>query len=138
MRDPATLSLLGASQNAVTAFERGGAFCALALGLFQREARWFSRRFGIPIVGDGDRFALFDIDDAQYRDLGHAAHAVIGGFLTVDQAFLGHVLEQRLECDLLLPFQPESFGDLTFARRAIGVLDEIEDLLCGGQALGVI
>ena len=69
----------------------------------------------------------------QHGDLGHPAHAVIGGLLAVDQAFLGHVLEQRLERDLLVPLQPERLGDLALAGDRVGGLEEFEDL----PALGI-
>ena len=58
------------------------------------------------------------VDHAQHGDLGHAAHAVEGGLLAVDQAFVGHVLEQRLERDLLLALEPEGLGDLALAGGA--------------------
>jgi hypothetical protein len=59
-----------------------------------------------------------DLDHAQHGDARHAAHLVEGGARAdVDQPFVGHVLEQSLEQDLLLPLQAERLGDLALARR---------------------
>src|SRR5690606_6177413 len=82
----------------------------------------------------GDGFPVFDIDHTQHGDLGHAAHAVEGGLLAVDQAFLGHVLEKALERDLLLALEAERLGDLALSGRSLGRLDELDDLFFRRQA----
>jgi hypothetical protein len=51
----------------------------------------------------------------------------------VDQAFIAHVLEQALQRDLVLALEAERLGDLALARGLVGRLDEVEDLLAGGQ-----
>ena len=78
--------------------------------------------------------AVLDVDHAQHGDLGHPAHAVERGLLAVDQAFLGHVLEQRLERDLLLAEEPEGLARSRACRQGLGRLDEFEDLLAAGKA----
>ena len=54
----------------------------------------------------------------------------------VDQPLVGHVLEQRLEHDLVMARQVEGARDLALARGLAGLLDEVEDLLAGRQAGG--
>ena len=53
----------------------------------------------------------------------------------VDQSLVGHVLEQGLEHDLVLPVQPERPRNLALARRLVRGRDEIEDLLARRQAV---
>src|SRR5258705_1430501 len=52
----------------------------------------------------------------------------------VDQPLVGHILEQRLEFDLVLPRKPKRPRDLALPRRLVGRSDKIEDLLAVGQA----
>ena len=47
----------------------------------------------------------------------------------VDEPFVGHVLEQRLERDLVGAVQREMLGDLPLPDRAGAVLDKTQDLL---------
>jgi hypothetical protein len=56
----------------------------------------------------------------------------------VDKSLVGHILEQALEVDLVLPRQPERPRDLALASRLVGRGDEVEDLLAGGQACGAL
>ena len=61
---------------------------------------------------------------------GHAAHLVERATgSAVDQPLVGHVLQQRLQPDLVLRAEPEALGDLAFARGHVGGGDEVEDLL---------
>ena len=83
----------------------------------QTNTRGRRRIIRLPGVGHSDRFAIIDIDDPQHRNLRHAAHPVIGRALSVDQPLFGHVLEQGLELDLLLPLQAKGAGNLPLARR---------------------
>ncbi len=134
MGDPAGAGLLGARQHPVALLQRRGPARAF-LALDQANARRRGRIVGLPAVGNGERLAVLDLDHAQHRHLGHAAHAVIGALLAVDQAFIGHVLEQALERDLLLPLEAEGARDLPLARGRVGSLDEFEHLLLAGQAV---
>ena len=110
-------------------------FAALApLGLFQSKARRIIKRIRRPIVGDRNGFSVLNLNDAQNGDFGHASHAVISGFLAVDQAFFGHIFEQLLERDFLLTFQPKFLRDFTFSGRARRVLDKLENLFARRKA----
>ena len=129
VRRPAAAGLLGARQHPVAGLERG-----VLLALDQPQPRRRGAIVGAPGIGNGDCLALLDVDHAQHGDLGHAAHAVEGGLLAVDQAFVGHVAQQPLERDLLLPLEPERLGDLALAGGGFGRLDELDDLLLAGQA----
>src|SRR6185503_6539024 len=83
--------------------------------------------------------AFVDGLDPEHRDLGYAAGLVKGASRrAVDQTLVGHVLEQALEVDLLLPRQAERAGDLALAGRLIGRRDEVEDLLAAGQSGGAL
>ena len=94
---------------------------------------------GCQVSGMAISLAILDLDHAQHGDLGHAAHAVERGALAVDQAFVGHVLEQRLELDLLLPLAARMPARSRACRRVRRIGDEIEDLLAAwaGQAVGL-
>ena len=130
VRNPARGRLLGAGEETVAALQGRLALYPGARARFaDGDARRLAGRFGIPIVGLGDEVALVHSNNRERRDLGHPAHAVEGALLAVDQAFLGHVLEQRLQFDLLLPLEPEGLGDLTLAGGNVGGLDEVEHLL---------
>ena len=79
--------------------------------------------------------AVVDVGDPQHRDFRHAARLVEGAAgRAVDQPLVGHVLEQALERDLVLPRQPERPRNLALARRLVGRGDEVEDLLAAGKA----
>ena len=95
--------------------------------------------FGMPLFGHAPGIAaIIDIGDAQHRHLGHPAHLVErAAGRRIDQALVGHVLEQRLERDFLIALEAEGAGDLALARRDIGRGDEIEDLLAGRKTRGV-
>src|SRR5690606_21271707 len=52
----------------------------------------------------------------------------------VDQPLVAHVPQQPLERDLVLPPEPERLRDLALAGGPVGRLDEVQNLLAGGQA----
>ena len=52
----------------------------------------------------------------------------------VDQPLVAHVAEQGLQRDLVVALEAERPGDLALARGLVARLDEVEDLLAGGQA----
>jgi hypothetical protein len=128
VRDPAIAGFLGAREDSVADAK------ATRLALAHAQPR--RRCIGLPALGRRpDRAAVVGIDDAQHRDLGQAAKLVEGAPRSaVDQPLIGHVLEQRLERDLLLRGQPEGARDFALSRRDIGGDDEIENLLPGRQA----
>ena len=134
MGEPAGADLFGACEHAIALAQRRAVGAQLALGFDHAQPRRRGAVVGLPAVGNGDRLAVLGIDHAQHGDARQAAHAVEGGALAVDQAFLGHVLEQRLELDLLLPLEAEVFPDLALAGGLVGPGDEVEDLLAAGQA----
>ena len=72
MGEPALARFLGAGKDAVTDRQRA----ALA-PLYHADARR-GLAFGLPAFGGGDQGGVVDIDDAQHRHLGHAAHLVEG------------------------------------------------------------
>src|SRR3546814_9338102 len=48
--------------------------------------------------------------------------------------FVGHILEQRLQRDLVITVEREMLRDLALADRLVGRRNEVEDLLAAGQA----
>ena len=124
MRDPAARGFLVTREDAVAALDRGD-----LLAVLHHQPRRLFLAVGRPVLGLGDRFAILDRDDLEHGHLGHAAHAVIGGALAIDEAFLGHVLETLLQRDLFLTLEPEGLGDFALAGGGIGGLDEFEYLL---------
>ena len=52
----------------------------------------------------------------------------------VDEPFVGHILEQRLQRDLVITVEREMLRDLALADRLVGRRNEVEDLLAAGQA----
>ena len=128
VRDPALARFLGARKDAVAHTQR--ALLALA------HAQLWRGRFGLPAFGHGPGgAAIVDIGNAQHRHLGQAAKFVEGAAGgAVDQPLIGHVLQQRLQQDLVLRGQPEGARNLALARRGRRGGDEIEDLLAGRQA----
>jgi hypothetical protein len=131
MGDPAFARFLRAGEDAVAGSER-----RLLLALADAQAR--RGRIGFPALRHRPGLAvLIDVHDAQHGDLGDPAHLVEGAARgAVDQPFIGHVLQQRLQRDLVRPVQPEGARDLTLARRRVGIGDEIEDLRAGRKAGG--
>src|SRR4029079_376412 len=86
-----------------------------------------------------DVAAVIDLADPQHRHLGHAAGLVEGAAARmVDQPLVGHVVEQALQLDLVLPGDVECPCDLALARRLVRRGDEIEDLLAGWQSGGAL
>src|SRR3546814_2995351 len=47
---------------------------------------------------------------------------------------VGHILEQRLQLDLVSTVEREMLRDLALADRLVGLRNEVEDLLAAGQA----
>ena len=125
MGDQAALALLGARQHAVADAERA----ILAAPLHHPKPR--RRPFRLPALRHRPgAAAVVDVDDAKHRHLGHAAHLVERApGRGIDQPFVGHVAQQRLERDLLIALEPERPRDLALAGRIVRRLDEVEDLL---------
>ena len=130
MRGPPPLVLLGPRQHPVPDPQ------AATLALAHPQAR---RRcvLGLPTLRNGpDSAGIVDIGDAQHRDAGQSAHAVEGASGgAVDQPLVPHVLEQRLQRDLVLRDEAKGARDLPLAGGLVGCLDKGEDLFAGGQAL---
>ncbi len=132
MRDPAGARLFGTRQHALALAQRRHPGAALALDdAHARRGGGVLRR---PRIGNRDRLAILDVDDTQHGHLRQSAHLVIGGPASVDQAFVGHVAQQRLELDLFLTLEAEGARDLPLAGRRGRILDELKDLLASGQA----
>ena len=109
----------------------------LAAAFHHAQAR-LGHAFGFPAFRHGDRLAALDIDNAQYRNLGHAAQFVEStAGADVDQAFVGHIAQQRLELDLFLPLEAEGLGNFTLARGRRAGGDEVHDPLSGRETGGL-
>ena len=81
---------------------------------------------GLPMFRDRDDLCVVHIHDAQHGDLGEAAHLVEGAAgCAVDQPFIGHVLEQRLQRDLLIAQQAKGARNLALAGRRVCAGDEV-------------
>ena len=129
MGDPARCGLFGAGEYPITHAQR------LLLALFdQAQARGRNVFFRLPAIRHGQGFAIIGPDHAQDGNLRHPTHPVEGGAIAVDQAFFGHVLEQGLKLDLLLPLQAEGTSDLPLAGGVFAIGDEIQYLLAARQA----
>ena len=127
--DPARGGFLGPGQDAIPHAQRG------LLTLFdQTQPRGWNVLFRLPAVGNGQRLTILGSHHAQYGHLGNTAHAVESRAVAVNQTLFGHVLEQRLELNLFLPFQAKGAGNLPLAGRLFAVGDEIQDLLAAWQA----
>ena len=127
MRDMAAAALLGAGKDTVADAEP-----TLAALFHHAKAR--RRAAPFPAVGyRPDRIAL-DRGNAQHGDFGKAAMLVERPPRRhVDDAFVGHVLEQRLQRDLVGTAQREMLGNLALADRTGAVLDETQYLLARGE-----
>ncbi len=90
---------------------------------------------GCHDFGNRDRRAVVDLDHPQHGDFRQPAHPVIGALATVDQSLLGHVGEQFLEGNLVLPLEAELARNLALAGGAVGRSDEFEDLILRGEAV---
>ena len=130
---PAATLFLGTGEDTVP-----GTQCELLFLLDHPQARGSSAIVGIPAFGHADGFAIVYLDNFQHGYARHAAHAVIGAGLAVDQAFLGHVFQQRLQGDLFLPLQAEMLGDFALADTGVGTADKFHDLILIGQALELL
>ncbi len=118
--DIACALFFGAGEDAIAHAQRG----PLA-ALHNAQAR---RRlaFGLPMFRDRDDLCVVDVDHAQHRHLGQPAHLVEGAArCAVDQPFIGHVLEQRLQRDLLIAQQAKGARNLALAGRCVGRGDKV-------------
>ncbi len=123
VRDMALTTLLGAREDAIADAER-----ALAPTLDDAQHR--RRRSRLPRFGRRDRLIVVDSDDAQHGNLGHAAADGEGAARRkVDQPVIGHVVKQRLELDLFLPFEAEFARDLPLSCGLVARFDKRDDLL---------
>ena len=129
MGAPAGTGFLGAREHPVADFQR-----AVFALLDHAQARRRGGVIGLPIVRDSNRLAVLDVGHPQHGHSRHPAHGMKRGPPAVDQAFIGHIAQQGLERDLLLPFEPERARNLALAGGRGGAGDEIEDLLGRGQA----
>ena len=88
------------------------------------------RGAAVPCVGDGDEAILGGFEQAQHRHAWQAAALVeaAAGAL-VEQAFVLHVLQERLQQDLFRPVDAEGAGDFSLADGALLALDPIENSL---------
>ena len=127
--DMAVAAFLGARENPVVERERRAAT------LFDHpQAGW--RPLPLPSVGHRDR-AVLDGDHAKHGDPGNAPRLMKGAAgRGIDQPFVGHVLEQGFEHDLVMPAKPERPRDFPLAGRLIRRRDEVEDLLGGREPGG--
>ena len=107
--------LLGAAQHPIADAERA----ALA-ALHEAQAR--RRRFCMPLLRNRpDAPAVVHRLHSQHSHLWHTARLVErAAGRAIDQPLVGHVLEQALQIDLLLPRQSERPRNLALARRLIG------------------
>jgi hypothetical protein len=129
--DEARALLLGAAEHAIADPERPP-----PPPLHEAQPR--RRRLGVPLLRDGPAIAaVVDGGNAKHGHPGHAPGLVEGtARRAVDQALVGHVLEQALQVDLVLAGQPERARDLALAGRLVGRSDEVEDLLAAGETGG--
>ena len=96
MRDETPARFLGAREDAIARAERRS---LAALDHAQPRRR---PRLRLPALRHRDDTIAIGIDDAQHRHLRHAARLVEGAtWRGVDQPLVRHVLEQRLERDLV-------------------------------------
>jgi len=89
----------------------------------------------MPLLGNRPhRAAVVDRLDSKHGDLGDAAGLMEGtAARMIDQAFVGHVVEQALQVDLGLAGEAERARNFTLSGRLVGRSDEVEDLLAGGE-----
>src|SRR6186713_1486550 len=91
----------------------------------------------MPALRLSPGLAVADRHDPQHGDAGHAPRLVEGAARgAIDQPLIGHVLEQRLQHDLVMAAEAEGARDLALACRLAGLLNEVEDLLAGRKSLG--
>ena len=133
MGNPTRGGLLGPRQDPVSYAQRRAGCLLAGAALNQTEPRRRHAFVRLPAVRHGQRLTIFGPNHAQHSNFRHAAHAVERAAVAVDQALFGHVLEQRLELDLLLPFQAESARNLTLSSGFFAAGDEIQDLLAARQ-----
>ena len=131
MGNPALPGFFGAGKDAVANGQR------TALAPLHHAQAGGRLAFGFPPFGRRDQGGVVDIDDAQHSNLGHAAQLVERARRAdVNQAFIGHILQQGFEGDLFLALKAESLGDLALARWLVGRGDEIHHLIAGGETGG--
>ena len=88
--------------------------------------------FLVPFDRNADRLALIvDAFDREHRDGGEVARPLDVLSPAVDQAVVGHLLQQALQADPLAAGEPEGARDLALAGLAGMLGDECEDRLAG-------
>ena len=123
VRDEAVPRLLGPRQDAVVERQRR------APSLF-KHTQPRRRGFSMPLLGYREHLPVLDRHHPQHRHARHPARLLESpSRRRVDQPFVGHVLEQRFEQDLLVRRQPERPRNLALAGGLARLLDEFEDLL---------
>ena len=97
-------AFFGASEDPVADRQCGAAAFFLDPDLWCGSALFF------PFFGDADRFVAVNLDDLEHGYLRQAAHLMQGPpQISGEQSFLGHVLEQSLEGNLVRPSQSKGF-----------------------------
>ena len=93
---------------------------------------------GFPAFRHRKRLITVNFDYLKHGNLGNAAHFVERAPRShIDEPFVGHVLEQSLQRNLLIPTQPEFSSNLALASGYIALLYESKDLLARWQAIVV-
>ena len=88
------------------------------------------------MFGNGNRLVTVNCHNFQHCDLRHAPHFVKRAARGhIDQPFIGHVLQQRLQRNFLIAAQTKLARDLALARRVLRRLDEFQYLIAGGKSL---
>jgi len=89
---------------------------------------------GFPFFRDADRFIAVNLYNFEYGDFRNSAHLMKRpSRCAVDQSFVRHILQQRLERDLVRTPQTEGLGDFALADRLVGLRDQIQYLLARGN-----
>ena len=93
--------------------------------------QWYPIRF--PTFRNGYQLVAIDIDNFQHGDARNTAHLVeCAARGCIDQPFVGHILEQRFQSDLVASEKPESARNFALACWFFRRLDKFEDLLATG------
>ena len=138
MRDQPAPGFLGAREHPVAHFQRRVRPPRLSARLDNADARRRRAIIGLPAIRDRHRLPVLDIEHAQHCHFGHPAHSVKCAAVAVDQTFLGHVLEQGLERDLLGALEAKPARNVLLARWLLARSDEIEHLLARGEPVGAV
>ncbi len=125
---PALFRLFRARQNPVADGERRP-----APFLNHPQARRGAAIVGLPNIGHRNCLTFVHVHNPQDGHPGNPAHAMKPAAVAVDQAFVCHVPQQRLQLDLFLPLEPECARNFPLACGNVGAGDEIEYLLASGK-----